>query len=68
MKEYVIWGKPPGKSEEDLLYTPARSMTDANRVCKILRDQHGCTALRIQVIDLDKPFNASKAFAKAITQ
>ena len=29
MKEFAIWGIPPNKTEEDLLFTRAASMKDA---------------------------------------
>ena len=54
MKEFVIWGIPPNKTEEDLLFTRATSMKDAEEYVKILTEQHGVTKARIQVLDLNE--------------
>ena len=52
MKEFVIWGVPPKKTEEDLLFTRATSMKDAEEYVKILTEQYGVTKARIQVLDM----------------
>jgi hypothetical protein len=52
-KEYVIWGIPPGKDEEEVLFTKAETMDQAEKAMKILIDNHGCTECRIQVIDFE---------------
>jgi len=54
MKEFVIWGVPPKKTEEDLLFTRATSMKDAEDYVKILTEQYGVTKARIQVLDLNE--------------
>ena len=51
-KEYPIWGIPPGKKDEELLYTKAKSHGEAKKIAKVLTDKHGCTKVRIQVLDL----------------
>ena len=51
-KEYPIWGIPPGKNKEELLYTKAKSHGEAKKIAKVLTDKHGCTKVRIQVLDL----------------
>jgi hypothetical protein len=59
-KEFLVWGVPPKsmrKSDlalEDLLYTEARSMDEAQRVANILEQEHGCTKLRISVFEMGK--------------
>ena len=35
-KEYPIWGIPPGKTSEELLYTKATSKRQASKIAKIL--------------------------------
>jgi len=54
MKEFVIWGVPPKKTEEDLLFTRATSMKDAEDYVKIFTEQYGVTKARIQVLDLNE--------------
>ena len=54
MKEFVIWGIPPNKIEEDLLFTRATSMKDAEDYVKIFTEQYGVTKARIQVLDLNE--------------
>jgi hypothetical protein len=54
--EYVIWGKPPGRNNDDLLMTvcEGKPITDkdlAERLCRTLEKYHGCTDTRIQTLD-----------------
>jgi hypothetical protein len=52
--EYVIWGLPPGKTDEldrAPLYTLARSMEEAQKVMAILEKEHGCREMTVQVLD-----------------
>ena len=51
-KEFVIWGIPPGKKHEDILYTKAKSHSEAKKIIKILTKKHGVTKARIQVLDM----------------
>ena len=37
-KEFVIWGIPPNKSSEEILYTKAKSQGEAKKVVKVLTD------------------------------
>jgi hypothetical protein len=67
-KEYVIWGIPPGETDEQPLYTRAKSMDDARDVMKILAAKHGARAMHVQVIDLSEPVDFGKVFAGTITQ
>jgi len=53
-KEFVIWGIPPGKSSEQILYTKAKSNGEAKKVLKVLIDKHGIKKGRIQVLDLEQ--------------
>jgi hypothetical protein len=54
MKEFAIWGIPPNKTEEDLLFTKATSMEDAEEYVKIFTEQFGATKVRIQVLDMSE--------------
>ena len=51
-KEFPIWGIPPGKTSEELLYTKATSHAQAKKIAKVLTEKHGCKKVRIQVLDL----------------
>ena len=53
-KEFVIWGIPPKKSSEEILYTKAKSHSEAKKVVKILTKKHGVAKARIQVLDLEQ--------------
>ena len=60
--EYVIWGRPPGATEETLLLArvegePITDKAAAQRYVKVLEQKHGCTKTRIQEIDLGKPLD-----------
>ena len=50
--EYPIWGIPPGKSSEELLYTKATSKRQASKIAKTLTDKHNCKKVRIQTLNL----------------
>jgi len=67
-KEYPIWGIPPGKNSEELLYTKATSHSQAKKIAKVLTDKHGCKKVRIQVLDLAQDpadiFKSDKIFNK----
>tara|TARA_Y100000310_G_scaffold174082_1_gene174191 strand:+ start:154 stop:360 length:207 start_codon:yes stop_codon:yes gene_type:complete len=54
MKEFVIWGIPPGKTEEEVLYTKAKSGKEAIVVANNLVIAYGVTKPRIQTIDLSE--------------
>ena len=67
-KEYIIWGVPPGQRNEDVLYTKADSPAEAKRVMDILKNEHGCTKLRVQVLDLSKELDLKKAFGSTVNK
>jgi len=54
MKEFVIWGVPPNKTDEEPIFTKATSMKDAEDYIKIFTEQFGVTKARIQVLDLNE--------------
>ena len=51
MKEFVIWGIPLGKSEEEVLYTQCKSEDDAKQTINNLVGWFGVTEARIQILD-----------------
>ena len=53
-KEFVIWGIPPKKKSEEILFTKAKSMGAAKQVLNILVKSHGVKKARIQVLDLEQ--------------
>jgi hypothetical protein len=65
-KEYIIWGIPPGERDEAILFTNAENMPEAKRVMDILKDKHGCTKLRVQVLDLSKELDLKKTFGGTV--
>ncbi len=40
-KEYIVWGVPHGKTDEEVLYTKAKSEGEAKKVAKILSTKYG---------------------------
>lgn len=50
-KEFVIWGIAPNTTEENILFTNAKTLEEAKKVVDILTTQHNCKNCRIQVID-----------------
>lgn len=57
--EYIVWGIPPNKSEEEILYTKAKSNSEARKVCDILTKRHGCKKCRVQTLDLSQDTDLS---------
>ncbi len=55
MKEFVVWGVAPNKTDEEPLFTRAETLTEAKAVATLLTEKHGCTKTRIQIIDFDEP-------------
>jgi len=68
MREYVVWGVPPGGDAETVLYTRAATMAEARRVAVVLERRHGCTAVRIQTIDLSAPGASVQAAFRAAVE
>jgi len=65
-KEYIVWGVPPNKKDEEILFTKAESSKEAQQVCKILTEKHGCKNCRVQVLDLSGNADFSKMFTSTI--
>ena len=60
MTEYVIWGKPPGDTDEQLLVVnpggkPVTKKSRAEELLVNLVKVHGCSDCRIQVLDGSLP-------------
>jgi len=53
-KEFAIWGVPPGKKDEELLYTKAKSQKEADKVKDVLEKKHKCKNVRIQSFTMNK--------------
>lgn len=54
-KEFVIWGTPPGETEETIVVSEAaglKSRAEAERAVKYLERKFGVTGLRIAEYDL----------------
>lgn len=67
-KEYIIWGIPPKKREEEILFTKAKSMGEARKVMDILKTKYEVKGLRIQTLDISQDTDFSKEFGKTIKE
>lgn len=54
MKEFAVWGIPPGEKEEALLLTRINRGSDAIAMANELMTNHGVTKARVQTIDLSE--------------
>jgi ATP phosphoribosyltransferase regulatory subunit HisZ len=63
-QEFIIWGIAPGQSMEDVLFTDCKTLGEAKRAVNALILKHSCKAVRIQILDLSKPFDFVKEFCK----
>jgi len=63
-EEFIIWGLPPGEKYEVPLHTKSKSKSEAEKIMKILADKHGCTKMRIQILD----FKTMPNFAKTLNK
>jgi len=65
MNEYVIWGVTKGDTTETVLYTKAQTERQVIGVMNELEQRHGCTELRVQVVNLAEPYNPAQEFIDA---
>jgi len=65
-KEFIVWGIPEGKKDEEILTTKAENMQQAKNVIKVLEKKYNAKKCRIQVIDLSKEYDMYKAFSGTI--
>lgn len=64
--EFVVWGIPPNGDSEEVLYTKATSMEQAKRVADVLKEKHGVTDTRVQVIDFTEDPDFRGTFSKTV--
>jgi hypothetical protein len=50
-KEFILWGIEPSKQAEEILYTKASTMEQAQTAKYMLETRYQCRAVRIQTID-----------------
>ena len=58
--EYVIWGKQSGKDNEEILYSKALTLKDAQTWLKRLVSLYAIQDARIQTIDFSEPLDFTK--------
>ena len=49
--EFVHWGIPKGKEDEEILYTKSRTLEDAEKIKEVLSSEFDCREVRIQTIE-----------------
>jgi len=55
--EFIVWGYAPSKDYEEILHTKSETKQQAETVCKILENKHGCTNTRVQILDFNEAEN-----------
>ena len=48
--EFVHWGIPKGKKDEEILYTKSRTLEGAEKIKEVLTSEFECREVRIQTI------------------
>ena len=49
--EFVHWGIPKGKKDEEILYTKSRTLEGAEKIKEVLTNEFDCREVRIQIIE-----------------
>jgi len=49
--EFVHWGIPKGKKDEEILYTKSRTLEGAEKIKEVLSRDFDCREVRIQTIE-----------------
>ena len=49
--EFVHWGIPKGKKDEEILYTKSRTLEGAEKIKEVLTSEFDCREVRIQIIE-----------------
>ena len=49
--EFVHWGIPKGKKDEEILYTKSRTLDNAEEIKEVLSSEFDCREVRIQTIE-----------------
>lgn len=60
MTEYIIWGIPEGKTEEQVLFTKAATLWEAEQIKVIIEQRFKARNCRIQILDLSTPVDFAK--------
>jgi hypothetical protein len=55
--EYVIWGISPNKNFEEILYTKAKNLEQAETVVYMLETRYQCKKCRIQILNFNIDYN-----------
>ena len=50
--EFVHWGIPKGKKDEEILYTKSRTLDGAKKIKEVLSSEFDCREVRIQTIEV----------------
>jgi hypothetical protein len=64
--EYIVWGKTQNNKYEDVMYTQAQTMQEAERVCKLLEAEYSVSETRIQILQIYDGTEVAKMFANSI--
>ena len=72
MKEFIIWGKPHGATEEKILATEydGKKIDDkilAENLKKYLFKRRGCTDLRVQIVGFKEAKKVKETFKDIFT-
>ena len=67
-KEWIIWGIPPNKREEEILFTKSKSSGEAKKVADLLTKKYGCKSVRVQTLDISKPADFAKDFGQTLKE
>tara|TARA_R100000152_G_C6716729_1_gene143379 strand:+ start:625 stop:840 length:216 start_codon:yes stop_codon:yes gene_type:complete len=49
--EFVHWGIPKGKEDEEILYTKSRTLDNAEKIKEVLSSEFDCREVRIQTVE-----------------
>lgn len=66
MKEFVIFGKLPGDELESLLYSKAKTMSEAQEMMAHIEREEMASDCFISTFDPDEPVDINGAFIRAI--
>jgi hypothetical protein len=64
--EYIVWGKAQDNKYEDVMYTQAQTMQEAERVCKLLEAEYNVAETRIQILQIYDGREVAKMFTNSI--
>ena len=64
--EYIVWGKTKDNKYEDVMYTQAQTMQEAERVCELLEAEYKVTETRIQILQIYDGTEVAKMFTNSI--